>query len=236
MKTRTMPNTGSVVILFCGRPKMKGIAAYLRVSTDQQSSSHQRASIATYAESLGYNERDLIFYTDDGVSGANHSLAKRPNYKRLLQDIVQGKVSKVLVFEASRTSRDFFDYLDFLRLCRDNGTKLDVVGKGEVQFERSEDLLLASIHAFLSQAEREKISERTKSGLRKAKLSGQILGAPKGNVNRQGKTKDYDPKLVRQVLSLTKKGLSLRTVADMVSSDTLPVSYQIVSRILKRHS
>jgi DNA invertase Pin-like site-specific DNA recombinase len=214
---------------------MKGIAAYLRVSTDQQSSSHQRASIVTYAATLGYNERDLIFYTDDGVTGANHGLTKRPNYKRLLQDIVQGKVSKVLVFEASRTSRDFFDYLDFLRLCRDHGTKLDIVGKGEIQFERSEDLLLASIHAFLSQAEREKISERTKSGLRKAKLAGQKLGAPEGNVNRQGKTKDYDPKLVRQVLSLTKKGLSLRTVADMVSSDTLPISYQIVSRILKRH-
>ena len=123
-------------------------------------------------------------------------------------------MSKVLVFEASRTSRDFFDYLDFLRLCRDHGTKLDIVGKGEVQFERSEDLLLASIHAFLSQAEREKISERTKSGLRKAKLSGQILGAPKGNVNRQGKTKDYDPKLVQRVLSLSKKGVTIQQVAD----------------------
>jgi DNA invertase Pin-like site-specific DNA recombinase len=236
MKARAMPKTGKLIILLCGKPKMKGIAAYLRVSTDKQDSSHQRASIITYAATLGYDEKDLIFYTDDGVTGASHGLAKRPNYKRLLSDIVQGKVAKVLVFEASRTSRDFFDYLDFLRLCRDNGTKLDIVGKGEVQFERSEDLLMASIHAFLSQAEREKISERTKSGLRRAKLSGQILGPPKGNVNRQGKTKDYDPKLIRQVLSLTKKGLSLRTVADMVTSDTNPITYQVVSRIIKRHA
>ena len=215
---------------------MKGVAAYLRVSTDQQSSSHQHASIISYALSLGYKEKDLIFYTDEGVSGANHGLSKRPNYKKLLHDIVQGKVSKVLVFEASRTSRDFFDYLDFLRLCRDHGTKLDIVGKGEVQFERSEDLLMASIHAFLSQAEREKISERTKSGLKKARLSGQVLGAPKGNTNRQGKMKDYDPKLVRQVISLSSKGLSLRSIAEMVTSDTQPITYQVVSRIIKKHA
>jgi DNA invertase Pin-like site-specific DNA recombinase len=224
-----------LIIMLCGRPRMKGIAAYLRVSTDLQSSSHQRASIVAYAATLGYNESDLIFYADDGVTGASHGLPRRPNYKRLLTDIIQGKVAKVLVFEASRTSRDFFDYLDFLRICRDHSVKLDIVGKGEVPFERSEDLLLASIHAFLSQAEREKISERTKSGLKKARLAGQRLGAPKGNINRQGKTKDYDPKLIRQVLALSKKGLSLRMVAELVTSDTAPISYQVVSRILKRH-
>jgi DNA invertase Pin-like site-specific DNA recombinase len=214
---------------------MKGIAAYLRVSSDQQSSAHQKASIISYASTLGYREENIIFYTDDGVTGANHGLSKRPNYKRLLSNIIQGKLAKVLVFEASRTRRDFFNYLDFLRLCRDHGTKLDIVGKGEVPFERSEDLLLASIHAVLSQAEREKISERTKSGLKKAKLSGQKLGAPKGNANRQGKTKDYNPKLIKQVLALSKKGLSLRIVAELVTKDDEPISYQVVSRILKRH-
>lgn len=61
-----------VLLFLCGRPGMKGVAAYLRVSTDQQSSSHQHASIISYALSLGYKEKDLIFYTDEGVRLGYH--------------------------------------------------------------------------------------------------------------------------------------------------------------------
>jgi DNA invertase Pin-like site-specific DNA recombinase len=221
-----------VTILFMSN-LMDKIAAYVRVSTDGQSVEHQRESVMAYALQRGYHPSQITFYSDDGISGSSRSRKDRKGYLKLLKDMVEGKVKRVLVFESSRASRDFFDYLDFVRLCRDHEVKLEVVGKGEVGLENSQDLLMASIAAFLGQAERENISKRTRSGLALAKARGVKLGAPKGNSNRAGKVK-YAPEMRLKADELRSHGLTYQAIAEELSKDFGPIDAVAVRNLIVR--
>ena len=222
-----------IITLIGGHMK---IAVYLRVSTSDQSTEHQQLSIAAWVEKRGYDATNLDYYSDDGISGKN--IKDRPSFTRLMADIANGKIKKVLVFESSRASRDFLDYLKFLELCRTHNCQLEVIGQGPVEFSSSQDMLLASINAFLNQSEREKISERTKSGLAAAKARGTRLGAPKNNTYTKGRQKEFNQQLVADILILHRKDISLTEIARLIGSkySETPLSYGIVQRIVSRHS
>jgi DNA invertase Pin-like site-specific DNA recombinase len=211
------------------------IAVYLRVSTSDQSTEHQELSIAAWVAKQGYDLTNLEYYSDDGISGKNTK--DRPSFTRLMADIAKGQLQKVLVFESSRASRDFLDYLKFLELCRSHNCQLEVIGQGPVEFSSSQDMLMASINAFLNQSEREKISERTKSGLAAAKARGTRLGAPKGNTYTRGRRKEFNLELVSDIMTLHQKNISMTEIAKLIGSkysDT-PLTYGIVQRIVTRH-
>ena len=53
-------------------------------------------------EKNGY--ANLSHYTDDGWSGASFD---RPNWKRLIEDVEQGKIGTVIVKDMSRVGRDY---------------------------------------------------------------------------------------------------------------------------------
>jgi DNA invertase Pin-like site-specific DNA recombinase len=172
-------------------------------------------------------------YADEGMSGSASS-AQRPAFSRLLADVAARRVSTVILFEPSRASRDFLTYIEFLTLCRRSGVTVDIVGRGELKLETATDMLLQSIDAFASQHERERLSERTRSGLAAAKARGVRLGAPAGNTFRRGKRKSYAQALVSLVLQLRDAGMTLCAVADIVRKAHGPTSIATVARIERR--
>jgi DNA invertase Pin-like site-specific DNA recombinase len=211
------------------------VAAYLRVSTDGQSTEHQRESLKAWVEAQGVEWSAVEVYADEGVSGAR-SERERPSFSRLMVAVRSGKLDRVVLFESSRASRAFLDYLAFLNDCSTHGVTVDVVGKGVVAFESAHDMLMASVHAFLAQAEREKISERTKSGLANARRKGVKLGAPKGNDYTRGRRKEYAPELVVEVVHLTAAGHSQRYIATLLGTrfTARPLSPGTVLNIQRR--
>lgn len=224
-----------VVLAIAGRPTMT-IASYLRVSTDAQSVSHQQNAVETWAKERGYKVSDIIYFRDEGISGALPK-TKRPGFNALLGGVVAGKIKRVLVFETSRLSRDFLTYLEFLQTCHQHQCAVEVIGKGEQAFATSQDMLVASIHAFLGQAEREKISERTKSGLAGAKAKGKKLGAPRGHSRNKGWTKEHDRDQVKQVVELKRQGLSDRKIAKILNTAAgkTIISAPKVGRLIKKY-
>ena len=83
-------------------------ALYERLSKDDELSgesnsiTNQKKILEDYAEKNGY--ANLCHYTDDGWSGANFD---RPNWKRLIEDVEQGKIDTVIVKDMSRVGRDY---------------------------------------------------------------------------------------------------------------------------------
>lgn len=210
--------TDKVTIIIGGHPMSIGV--YLRCSTSDQSVEHQASAVTDWVKQKGYCTSDLIWFRDEGISGAKGA-AGRAGYASLLAEVMAGKLQKVLVFETSRVSRDFFEYLRFIDTCRKNSCSVEVVGKGEVGLENSQDLLIASIHAFLGQAEREKISQRTKSGLANAKSKGVKLGRPPvkdGEKPKAGWRKEHAPSLVKQILELAEMNVPYRKIASILNS------------------
>ena len=80
------------------------IALYPRVSTQEQalkgySIDEQIERMEKYCDAMGWTAYKT--YTDAGFSGAD---MERPNLKRMIKDIKQGKIDKVLVYKLDRLS------------------------------------------------------------------------------------------------------------------------------------
>lgn len=209
------------------------LAVYFRCSTSSQDLEHQRVSVKNWIVSQGYQPEKVLEFEDEGISGAK---SDRPGFQSLIKAVKNGEVDHILMFESSRASRNMLDYLKFMELTSKVGVKIEVVGKGIQGFESSQDMLIASIQAFLGQAERENISKRIKSGLERAKASGRVLGAPKGHTRNTGRRKKHPKEMVEEIEKWTAKGLSCQSIAEILGtrfSEKQP-SYMTVRRIQQR--
>ena len=87
------------------------VAAYLRLSIDDgdkmesNSITNQKSLINLYIE----HEKDMKikdYYIDDGYSGTDF---ERPDFKRLINDIEQGKINTIIVKDLSRFGRNYIE-------------------------------------------------------------------------------------------------------------------------------
>lgn len=189
------------------------VAVYVRVSTDKQESENQLIELREYCRSSDYQ----IFHEYvDIISGKED---KRPNWDRLFLDAHRKKFDIVLFWDLSRFSRSGTLYtLQKLR-------ELENLGIGYISYREPylntvgqfKDVVI-SILSTVAKIEREQISERTKAGLKRAKLNGVILGRssiPQDIVTQvEGllkKDKSYN-EINKEVRYRTKKG-SLRHIS-----------------------
>lgn len=184
-----------------GGKSMKQIAVYVRASTSRQDTGldAQRRAIDAFVQSKGYNAALVRTYEDNGYSGAN---TKRPALSELISHIHDGTVGKVICYSFSRISRSIRDLLDIVDLFEKSGVEFYSLSEN-VDTSSPMGRCFLGIIAALNQAEREILSERTKNGLKAAKLRGTKLGAKK-TVNSV------------MILKLAKEGLSQREIARIV--------------------
>lgn len=201
-------------------------AYYIRVSTDQQDTDSQLQAITKYTYDCNMDKSNLCCYMDESASG---STMDRPAVQQLLKDIRAGKISKLIVYELSRLSRDMLTTgLLMQELCQYN-VELHVVADGGIQNnDGAINQFIAITKGLTAQVERERIVERTKAGLKATKARGTKLGPPKGNSNRRGKKKPIDQTLMQKVCQLRRTGLSIHDIALMLDSN-----YSRIQRILK---
>ena len=119
-------------------------ALYERLSRDDEqvgdsnSIVNQKKYLESYAQQQGF--QNCVHYTDDGYSGGNFD---RPAWKRLMNDIEEGRVSTVLAKDMSRIGRDYLQTGFYkAREIFDNHIHVD-------SYECTEkDGLLANIRSF----------------------------------------------------------------------------------------
>jgi len=90
------------------------VALYVRVSTEEQavngdSLRTQRDELTKYALANGFHIYGI--YEDDGFSATN---LKRPALERLLQDVQQNKINRILITKLDRLSRGVRNYYKIL--------------------------------------------------------------------------------------------------------------------------
>lgn len=149
-------------------------AIYVRVSTDKQEVENQVIQLTKYCEK---QKHDIIEIYSEVVSGAKQY---RKEFDRLFQDAHKKQFELVLFWDISRFSR--------------SGTlftmqKLKELENLNIQWHSYQEPYFTSIGPFkdvvlsvmstLARIEREKISERTKAGLERARLNGRFAGRPK---------------------------------------------------------
>lgn len=149
----------------------KRIAAYIRVSTDEQakegfSIEAQVDACESYCKCHDLGE--LYCYIDEGYSGGNPD---RPEYQHLIADIKADVVGAVIVWRQDRLSRNIRDLLDWMDTVADKGVLFITVTES-FDVTTSSGRLTSSMMGAFGQYFLESLKENINSGLDKRAEKG----------------------------------------------------------------
>lgn len=120
----------------------------------------------------------------EGGSASRYAVKARDEWARLLADLGAGALDILVLWEASRGSREPVDWFGMLALCRARGVRIHIVSD-ERTFDprKSRDARDLGMAGVDSAYESDKIKERVRRGVREAAAAGGVHGrAPFGYV------------------------------------------------------
>ena len=152
-----------------GQPALKKqrVAAYCRVSTDQeeQLSSYEN-QVRYYTEMIEKNpEYELVdIYADEGISGTNTK--KREEFNRMIDDCRAGRIDLIITKSISRFARNTLDCLNYVRELKEKGVTI-LFEKENINTMDAKGEVLLTILSSLAQDESRSISENSAWGIRR---------------------------------------------------------------------
>jgi DNA invertase Pin-like site-specific DNA recombinase len=206
---------------------MKKSVIFARVSsvTDRQNTERQIVDLKQYAKSNNFSI-EAVF--EEKISGGKKNL-ERPVLNECLDYCKTNNIDCLLINEMSRVGRNAFEVLETIKNLIDN--KINVYFQKEqitlLDNEGKPSMFAPVMIATLStcaEIERENIKFRLNSGRQNYIAKGGKLGRNAGSI----KTSDKKKEEYRQVISLLKKGTSIRNTAKLTS-----VSISTTQRIKK---
>lgn len=152
------------------------IVSYVRTSTIGQNTDRQHEGLA------GIRKFDRVY--EDKVSGSIE-FKSRPSGKRLIDDINQGLIKEVFVWETSRLGRSLTDVLATIEFFTTNGVQLVSVKEGLRMLNEDGTInptaqLILSVMSAVAQLELSHIKERQAQGIQIAKAQGKYIGRKYG--------------------------------------------------------
>jgi len=193
---------------------MKKAALYVRVSTGKQDVENQLLSLREYASKRGFQ---VVRTFTDVASGARAD--RRMGFNKMMSAAAAKEFDTILVWALDRLSREGMSKTVNL-IEHLNNIGINVVSYTEPYLDTTNELarnILLAVVATLAKAEREKISERTKAGLVRARKHGARIGRP-----------GVPAQKVKEILALHKRRWSLRAIAGEVG-----ISHTAVAKIIK---
>ena len=164
---------------------MRKTATYARQSLDKKDSLSIEAQLE---ECKKRTKEEVIEYFDKGYSGKN---TERPDLKRLIIDIKQGKIKQVIVYKLDRISRNIVDFYKLYEIMKKHNCSF-VSATENFNTEDVTGEMLMGFLAIFAQMERANIQQRVKDNYYyRAKEKGSWLGgpAPYGKIlTKQNKT------------------------------------------------
>lgn len=197
------------------------VVGYARVSTMEQDLKNQRYEILNYASK---NDLQITSWVEAKVS--SRKTTKERLIDTLLEKLKEGDT--LIVAELSRLGRSVGQVAIIANTLIESGVKLICIKEG-MKLDGSPDIqtkVMLTMFSLFAEIERDLISERTKSGLAKARAEGRLLGRPKG----LGKS-TLDGK-EEEIKELLRKEVSKASIAKIYEVSWPCVSHFVKSRRL----
>jgi putative DNA-invertase from lambdoid prophage Rac len=193
-------------------------AIYCRVSTDDQNLDRQVDELREFAVRMKW---ELVGEYSDKLSGAQRS---RPGLDAMMKAAERREFDVLTVWALDRVGRSTLHTLEVVEKLDALGIHFRSYTQGAIDTTSPTGKLVLTILAGVAEMERSQIRERVRSGLSAARKRGVRLGQ-----------RPLDELVRKRVLALSNSGLSLRKVAEKVSTRRYPVSKSSVQRILAEH-
>ncbi len=180
------------------------VAAYCRVSTDSEEQlTSYKTQMKVYTEMIS-SKKEWTFagmYADEGISGTRAD--KRPQFKRLIDDCLAGKIDYIITKSVSRFARNTVDCLDTVRMLKSRGIGV-FFEEQNIDTLKSDSELYLVIYAGFAQSESESISKNIIWSVRKNFENGKaifvyqkLLGYKKGD--------DGEPEIVPEEAAIVER-------------------------------
>ena len=206
-------------------------ALYTRLSREDgdkpesDSIANQRALLESFAS----RQPDLQVagrYSDDGFTGTNF---QRPDFRRMIADIEDGKVNCVIVKDLSRFGRDYISAGHYLeRWFPEHGVRFLAVNDHIDSEKGPYDMLLPFKNVFNEQYARD-ISHKVRSAMQAKQRQGQFIGAFASYGYRKDRSDHnkllVDPcaaAVVRRVFDLYEQGNGKIRIAKLLNEEGIP--------------
>src|SRR4051812_5921671 len=189
------------------------VLAYVRVSTEEQSSSGaglaaQRNAILAECKRRGWHLVEVI--EDAGFSAKN---LKRPGVQEALRVMESGDAGALVVAKLDRLSRSMIDFTALMGKAQKQGWAL-VALDCAVDTTTPAGEAMANVLATFAQFERRLIQQRTKEALAAKKAQGVQLGRPRS----------LDAKVAKRIVRERRKGATLSAIAERLNADRVPTA------------
>jgi putative DNA-invertase from lambdoid prophage Rac len=177
--------------------------AYCRVSTADQTTENQTLAI----KSAGYTLRANRVVSET-ISGSVPAM-ERPGFLSLLNKMEEGDT--LVVLKLDRLGRDSIDIQTTIQQLDDAGVRVVSLDLGNTDLTSGAGKLLMQVIAAVAEMERDRIRERTREGLARAKSEGVKLGRPVAD-DVTAQVLSYRSQGYSQSATATALGISVRTV------------------------
>lgn len=149
------------------------VAVYARVSTREQTPDNQLEDLRRYCQGRSWEiTKEFI---DQGISGAKDD---RPALRELMDAVRKRRADAVLVWRFDRFARSLKHLINTLTEFNDMGIHF-VSYSESLDTSTSQGRLVFSILGAIGEFERDLITERVNSGIRRAKAAGIRFGRPR---------------------------------------------------------
>lgn len=190
--------------------KQKRVVIYARVSTTVQDTQNQIAQLTKHADSQGWEVVKIYQDDETGTEGRR----TRASFNRLFMEAGKKKFDLVLFWALDRFTREgMFKTIAYLQ-------QLDMYGVTFCSYtephlntdnELVRNILLATLSS-LAKVEAEKISQRTKAGLERARRQGKQIGRPGLDPEIRQRIVELDSKAMTDTARLRELGISRNTL------------------------
>lgn len=197
--------------------------AYIRVSTDRQTTENQRFEITNFAK---LKKMTIDEWIEETISSTK-KLEER-KLGALLKQMRKGDL--LIVSELSRLGRNLMQIMSILHDCMENDIQVFTIKENYELGNNINSKVLAFAFGLSAEIERTLISQRTKEALARKKAEGVILGRPKGSKSKTCKLSGKD----EQIKDLLKKRISVSAIGRILNVHRLTVTAHINNRKIKR--
>ena len=206
-----------------GQRKFKRVAAYCRVSTDddEQLTSYE-AQCDYYTKLINSHGgwKPVKVFADEGITDTQAK--KRPEFMKMIRYCRQGKIDIILAKSVSRFARNTVESLQYVRELRSLGIAV-IFEKEALNTLEQKDEMLITIFSWFARAESESISKNVAWGVRRSFEQGKfsmhyatILGYEKGE-DGNPKIVPEEAETVRLIYDLFLDGMTYRKIAETLS-------------------
>jgi site-specific DNA recombinase len=201
---------------------------YLRMSRDAEARGlgvgRQRKDGEALATRLGWPI--LQEYCDQDLSASKYSRKPRPAYLRMLQDLQEGAIDAVVVYDQDRLVRQPKELEELFEVCdRARAWHIAAVS-GEIDVRNSDDLFRARILAAVNAKESDNISRRVRRKQRELAERGRPHGGPR----RYGYRLDFgaiepdEAAIIREMARRSLAGESLASLCRELNARGIPTA------------